>query len=247
MSIPTRIFGESSSSNVILFVGGSGDSKDSFTSLIEYLIPLFPQHKFITFSFQREKEHSDLFLSQQIIDLREVLNTLIEKATPYITLIVTSDGAYSTSHVIIDKRFSQYIKSVIFLDPADYYLDTQVPVKGEQTWTGFQTYSPSKPTTSFLMGTILSDVKIHVVNFTIRNYDKDGYAAIEKRGEDNEKKYSRLNNDMVQSFYTRAPKKNKGLYIEDNTLPHAFMRDGNIQKNCKRITEILLQCLGIHK
>ncbi|MCX6731976.1 MAG: hypothetical protein NTV98_00355 [Candidatus Roizmanbacteria bacterium] len=239
MSISTRIFGNVNSSSVILFVGGSGDSKDSFTPLITQLVLAFPQYKFITFSFRGVEDNKDLLLSHQIDDLEWVLKTIIKTAESKITLVVTSNGAFCTAHVLTDSQFNQYIENTIFLDPADHYLDTQATVKEARTWTGFQSYLPSKPTSSILLQKISSSVIINVVNFTIRNYGEEGYGVVDERGIDNEKKHSRLNNDMVKSFYLNTPNKNRGLYIEDHTLPHAFMRDGDITKNIERIIQIL--------
>jgi hypothetical protein len=59
------------------------------------------------------------------------------------------------------------------------------------------------------------------------------------RGHDNPQMYARLNNEMVRSFYTNTPPKNRGQYIEDATLPHAFMRDGDKQKNMDTILSLL--------
>lgn len=244
MSISTRVFGDKSSSAVMLFVGGSGDSKDSYTKLMEQLTITFPHYKFITFSFQGVEEGIDNFLSLQIQDLKEVLYDIFNDKHVEITLIATSNGAFSTSHILVDKQFNPFIKNAILLDPADYFIDGAVTVKNARTWTGLQKYAPSNPTTATLLNKITSDVRVNVVNFTIRNYGEKGYVEKQERGVDNDKKYSRLNNEMVRSFYKNIPKENRGLYIEDNTLPHAFMRDGNLKKNIQRITEIILQCLN---
>ncbi|MCX6730532.1 MAG: alpha/beta hydrolase [Candidatus Roizmanbacteria bacterium] len=244
MSIPTRFFGDPTSSSIILFVGGSGDSKDSFTSLITQLVVAFPHYKFITFSFRGVEDHKNLLLSQQIDDLKWVIKSILETDESKITLVATSNGAYSSSHILINPQFHRHIKNIVFLDPADHYINTQITVKEARTWTGLQPYLPSNPTSSTLLQHISSDIKINVVNFTIRNYGVEGYVEMHDRGIDNKNKYTRLNNDMVKSFYQNTPNKNRGLYIEDDTLPHAFMRDGDVEKNIRRITHILQRCLS---
>lgn len=243
MSVSTRTFGDGTSDSIVLFVGGSGDTKDSYTKLIDQLQVIFPEYKFITFSFKGTEENRDNSLHSHIQDLEDVLDTITKNENPTITIVATSNGAFSTSHLLINGRFNHYIKNIILLDPADYYIETKATVKEARTWTGIQEYKPHGPTTSTLLKEITSDAKVHVINFIIRNYGSEGYVETHKRGIDNEKKYSRLNNEMVKSFYKNTPSNNKGQYIEDNTLPHAFMRDGDINKNIQRIIQIIQRCL----
>lgn len=243
MSLPIRFFGNKASSDILLFVGGSGDSKDSYNNLISRLVPIFPQHKIITFSFKGVKDNLDLPLTQQTKDLMEICDEIINKSDTSISLVATSNGVFSTAHAIIDNRYSTYFKHIVLLDPADHYIDTQETVRSSRTWTGLQKYEPIKETSSSLMEKIVSGIKVHVVNFTIRNYGTEGYVEDKERGIDNLKMVSRLNNDMVKSFYEHTPLVNRGFYIEDNSLPHAFMRDGNIDKNIDRVTDILRKCI----
>lgn len=243
MSLPIRFFGNTASSDILLFVGGSGDSKDSYTNLISRLEPIFPLHKIITFSFKGVEDNSDLPLVQQVGDLMEICDEIINKSDTSISLIATSNGAFSASHIIIDNRYGAYFKDIVLLDPADHYVDTQETGRSSKTWTGLQKYLPTKATSSSLMKKIASEIKVHVVNFTIRNYGVDGYVADKERGIDNVKMVSRLNNDMVKSFYEQTPLINRGFYIEDNSLPHAFMRDGDVDENIDRIINILRKCI----
>jgi len=198
MSLPIRYFGNKTSSDIILLVGGSGDSKDSYDNLISRLEPIFPQHKIITFSFKGVEDNCDLPLSQQVEDLAEICDRLINKSDATISLIVTSNGAFSSSRIIINNRYSTYFKDIVLLDPADHFIDTQETVRSSKTWTGVQKYNPTKPTSSSLMKKITSDIKVHVVNFVIRNYGMEGYVKNSERGVDDIKMFSRLNNDMVK-------------------------------------------------
>jgi len=86
-----------------------------------------------------------------------------------------------------------------------------------------------------------SDVKVDVVNFTLRNYTKKGYAM--DRGKDDPNNFERLNNKMVKSFYDKTPIKNRGKYIEINRIPHAIMRDGNVKENVKKVGDLLFKLI----
>ncbi|MFZ2025807.1 MAG: hypothetical protein WAV30_00785 [Microgenomates group bacterium] len=237
MDVPTRFFGDTTSSSYILIVGGSGDSKDSYDELIHRLIPLVPQQAIVTFSFRGVEEKIDMPLSQQIQDLKDVIGGLKNRES--VSIVATSNGAFSVAHLLGDPEWGKVIRSVVLLDPADHYGDTQETVRSSRTWTGTDIYAPTRKTTSILMGEITSDVVVHVVNFTLRNYGKDGYTDEEVRGIDDPARFARLNNDMVASFYSNMPEKNKGNYIEDNTIPHAFMRDGDVEKNMTTILSLL--------
>lgn len=237
MNVPIRFFGDTTSSSCILIVGGSGDSKDSYDELIHRLTPLVPQQAIVTFSFGGVEEKIDMPLHQQIQDLKDVMGAL--KNMVSVSIVATSNGAFSVAYLLGDPEWGKVIRSVVLLDPADHYCDTQETVKSSHTWTGVEKYEPTKKTTSMLMGEITSDAAVHVVNFTLRNYGKDGYVNKELRGVDDPHKYARLNNDMVASFYSNMPEKNKGNYIEDNTIPHAFMRDGDKEKNMTTIIALL--------
>jgi predicted alpha/beta-fold hydrolase len=243
MEISICYLGDKYSSKVILIVGGSGDTKDSYGGFVNMLTEILPKYKIITFSFQGQEDEKDLPLQQQVEDLKHVLSTLHNLAIRSITILGTSMGAFSVTHVLNNEQFSEDIKEVVLLDPADYYLDTLETAKKITSWTGVDNYAPSRPTAVSLMNKIKSNTRIHVINFTIRNYDGAGYTSEELRGIDNSNQYARLNNDMVKTFYDNTPIKNRGKYIEDNTIPHAFMRDGNVKNNIDRLAQILKKCL----
>lgn len=234
-----RFFGNTTSRSCILIVGGSGDSKDSYDEFVDKLTPLVPRDMIVTFSFRGVDEKIDMPLSAQTQDLRDVMKELKNRDVDSVTIIATSNGAYSVSHILVDKEWGKTIRSAVLLDPADHYCDTQETVKSSHTWTGVEKYEPTKKTTSLLMSEITSDAAVHVINFTLRNYGKDGYVNKELRGVDDPHKYARLNNDMVLAFYANTQGKNKGEYIEENTLPHAFMRDGDKEKNMMTIIALL--------
>lgn len=241
MDVPIRFFGNTHASSCILIVGGSGDSKDSYDELIQRLTPLIPSMAVVTFSFRGVEEKIDMPLAQQIQDLKDVMDVLKKMHT--VTIAATSNGAFSVAHLLTDPEQGKTVRSVVLLDPADHYCDTQETVKSSRTWTGSDAYAPTRKTTAALMGEISTSVTVHVVNFTLRNYGRDGYAEPSLRGIDDPKRYARLNNRMVSSFYENTPPKNKGQYIEDNTLPHAFMRDGDRQKNMETILSLLTRTI----
>lgn len=239
MDVPIRFFGNTKSLSCILIVGGSGDSKDSYDELVEKITALVPEQMIVTFSFRGVEEHKDMPLHQQIQDLKDVLFQMKKSNIPSVKVVATSNGAYSTAYLLTDPEWTGYIQSVLLLDPADHYCNTSETVKSSRTWTGIDSYSPTRKTTASLMSEITSNVMVHVVNFTLRNYGADGYADPAMRGHDNPQMYARLNNEMVHKFYTNTPPKNRGQYIEDATLPHAFMRDGDKQKNMDTILSLL--------
>lgn len=193
----------------------------------------------VTFSFRGVEERKVMPLHQQIQDLKDVLFQIKKSSVHSVMIVATSNGAYSAAYLLTDPVWAGYMQSVLLLDPADHYCDTSETVKSSRTWTGTDSYSPTRKTTASLMGEITSNVMVHVVNFTLRNYGADGYADPAMRGYDNPLMYARLNNEMVRSFYTNTPPTNRGQYIEDATLPHAFMRDGDRQKNMDTILSLL--------
>lgn len=222
------------SSETIVLIDGSGGNRLKLRPLAEYLNNKFNNKNVVAISFSGTETRVSYPPKTQFDDLKSVLNYLIEnKENKKFDLVCTSMGSVSTVFVLNDKDFDKYISNVIMLDPADYLID--IGEKEGKTWTGYEKYDFEANTLSKLMSNITSDVKVHVINFKIRNYSDKGYAPDSERGIDNPKLYSRLNNEMVEVFYERTPHKNHGMYIEDEKLPHAFLRDGNIKKNIKTI------------
>ncbi|MBI2357025.1 hypothetical protein HYV12_03190 [Candidatus Dojkabacteria bacterium] len=230
---------EQNSKDLIIFIGGDGDTKDTYLELGKKISDSLKQD-LLLFSFRgRESGKSDT-PTQLISDLEELV-AYINRTYRYnsISLISTSSGSIPMTYVLANQSLSKHFKQAVYLDPADYYTTQEGLSIHPDTWTGIEEYNPRYETVSTMMKQISSGVKVYVVNFTIRNTEGDRYVEVERRGLDNPNKYTRLNNDMVKSFYSNTPERNRGEYIEESTLPHAFERDGNISKNEEKILEIL--------
>lgn len=225
----------------LILVGGSGDDARSFDPLIAELHKVLPHIHVVTFSFLGTITQRDVPLHSQVNDLKQVLTQSIQRNNKKVYIAATSQGAYSTTHTLVDDVLGSYISRCIFIDPADYYIDDTIKTSQVRTWSGVMSYLPNKKTISSLMKEIKSNVIIDVIHFTLRNYGKDGYGNPNERGDDNPHMFPRLNTNMVQSFYLNAPEKNRGQYIENNSLPHAFTRDGDIPKNWKILSELIQQ------
>lgn len=226
------------SNETIVLIDGSGGNRLKLRPLAEYLNTKFNNKNIVSISFSGTETGVSYPPKTQYNDLKLVLNYLIEnKENKKFDLVCTSMGSISTVLVLNDKDLDKYLANVIMLDPADYSID--MGEKEGKTWTGYEKYDFEADTLSKLMCSINSDAKVHIINFKIRNYSDKGYAPDLERGIDNPKLYSRLNNEMVETFYERTPYQNHGMYIEDDRLPHAFLRDGNIKKNMKTVSGYL--------
>ncbi len=232
------------SSSCFVFIGGAGDTKDTFDGLINKLSACFAKD-LLTVSFSAVEEGAVYTLEQQTEDLIITLDYLIE-THPYNDLVIvcTSDGAFSTTAVLKDRRFANNVSNVMYLDPADYYLSEGNKSPWNFIWNGYTDYQPTAPMVSDFLKTLSSNTKVHVVNFTIRNHGPEGYCGISERNLDHVDMFPRLNNEMVKAFFEKAPDKNRGVYIEDSNLPHAFERDGAVSSNEERLAEITLSILG---
>jgi hypothetical protein len=136
------------------------------------------------------------------------------------------------------------VAQAIFLDPADYYITEQGRQLEADTWSGNMLYNPSELTLSQTLETLTGKCMIHVIGFTIRNSLGNHYALPELRHIDNPEQMTRLNQDMVKAFYQNAPKTNRGKYLTNNKIPHAFKRDGNIEQNLSEIAKIIKSLLS---
>lgn len=207
---------------VLVFVGGSGDNKDSFVKTIDHLAHQLPDYNFCTFSVTKPKFKTKI-LHQTVSDLESVLNCLLApQKSRKISIFCTSMGAYSTAHLLTNLKYKSSLDQAIFCDPADYYLDQ----KKVKTWSGSEEYSPQKKTASSLLKKINSKVQVHVIHFTLKKNS-----------------FPRLNTKMVIKFYRNVPKKNRGLYLENKHIPHAINRDGDILKNHLRLSKLILKSL----
>lgn len=222
----------------LVIVGGSGDDRNKFNNVANMVLDKV-RSDVVTFSFRGVETQKEFPAIQQYHDLKELINFLVNnKGKKKIQIACTSMGAVSTTLVAVDKKFNKYLGKIIFLDPADYPEVSEDKTESS-TWSGVDNFEPEKAILSNKIKDIDSDVKIFVINFLLRNYGKSGYTPIDQRGIDDPNLYSRLNNDMVKAFYTNTPDKNKGEYIEDRELPHAFLRDGNIKRNEEKVASLI--------
>lgn len=227
--------------SVLIFVGGSGDDKDKFNQLIDLLIKENYPHNILTYTYRGLNQDDNRDLGQLVTDLEEVVDFAIDTlGSKNLYLFCTSIGAYPTCFLATNDKYQDKIRIILMFDPADYYLKNHNSNTSESktSWKGFEEYNPDGKTASELLKGIKSKVITDVINLTIRNYGSDGYSSGEKdRGKDNPQMYARINNKMVKTFFKNIPTMNKGIYIEDNFIPHGFARDGDIQKNFKKVAQ----------
>lgn len=201
-----------------------------------------PDYQVVTFSFRGVEQKKKVVLRNQVEDLKEVIDFLISDGHKDITILCTSMGAFSTCFALTDDDCKNYITKAIFLDPADYELST-IDAEEQHTLSGADKYAFTSAIASSLLAKVSGGVIIDVAHLTIHNYGPDGYAEPENRGNDNPQLKPRLNTRMVKAFYERTPSKNRGQYIEIADIPHAFVRDGNIEQNVSKLTLSLTQLL----
>ncbi|NTU46838.1 hypothetical protein HGA88_04400 [Candidatus Roizmanbacteria bacterium] len=230
--------------DILIIVGGSGDTKDSFHDFISVLSKKLFGFSYVTFSYRGVETNREFPLVQQVHDLEQVVEWIKKNHNLPLTLVCTSMGAFSTAHLLINNTYKEIIARTIFIDPADYSLDAD---DGDGTWSGFENYNPTNPTVSSLMKEIDSHVKVDVINFLLRNHGPHGYAPVEERGSDTPALFARLNNLMVKQFYDNTPLINRGEYIEDTQLPHAFMRDGDVKENIEHLHQLITSLLKYKK
>lgn len=207
-TLPLRInFFDRNAPQTMIVIGGSADTKEKFTNLIER----FPEDKynFVTFSFRGYEEQAYLSIKQQQDDLLEVLQWVISKGYQDLILIVTSLGAYAAIYALLNQTVNKYIHRVILVDPADYYLEPDKICDQAYSWNGSQPYQPTTTTISTLLAQIPAHIKIDVLNLLLRNFTKEGYVAPELRSQNNPGCVPRLNPEMVKAFYTNTPEKNR--------------------------------------
>lgn len=227
----------------LLFMGGSGDGKHKFDALITQLFEDGFNKNVITTSYKGVDEKIPFPLKEQTTDLVDVLKWMKKNFNQPVTLLCTSMGAFSITHVITQPELKNIadIEEVIYLDPADYYLSDADKMNDQiNSWRGNEKFLPrEKVASDLLKNADLGSIKIHIINLLIRNFTKHGYVKPEERHIDNPKLFPRLNQDMVMHFYNNIPQNNKGEYIENYQIPHAFIRDGDLQKNVKMLSELL--------
>jgi len=233
------------SNSLILFIGGSGDTKDDFNPLIEELQERINNYNFASFSFKGIEENKIFPLSNQTNDLKEVLKFFINKNINKFILIATSAGAYSTCEILGSNEFNKLIKKVILIDPADYYVEEAKKLKIYNTWSGSDEFKPTNRLVSCELFSIKGNFKIDVIHLTLKNYGNHDYIEkdFSKRGKSFPNAFPRLNTMMVKNFYETIPEKNKGKYLEIDNIPHGIFRDGKINQNILKVVNMLQEIL----
>ena len=228
----------------LVFIGGSNNDKTDFQPLIDNMQETIRDLNYISFTFRPNIGEDEYSIAQQIQDTIEVLNiTINDFHAQEIIVFATSMGAYAATKVLTNKDYDDFITTAIYYDPADYYVDETLTNKSGKTWSGDDIYAPTSPTISQSLKKMTSQAKVHVINSTLRNYLRGNYVSEPYRGDDNLELFSRLNNDMVKAFYKHLPKINKGKFIETNTLPHAFLRDGYVKRNIDQMRVLIEQLI----
>ncbi len=225
-------------SKCLVLVGGSGDTVERFKLLVTNLLTKITDSAICTFDFSDHADHESL-LDIQSRELEEVFSELTTKYDfNEINIFTTSMGAYATVYLLSNNTYSNIIKHAIFYDPADYYISAKFAGSNDHTWSGPDLYRPNKEVVSNRLKLIDSNAKISVVYLTLRNYSKSGYIDTDfsNRGIDHEGGYPRLNKQMVKHFYHCIPAKNQAGYIKEAGVPHAILRDGNIQANLDKVS-----------
>lgn len=228
----------------LVLIGGVGDPAEIFEPLINKLVSPLPNHTICTFTFSQKSNGMSL-LNLQSKELEEVISQLINHHNfKKLDLWCTSMGSFATVKALLNQDYGHNISHAIFFDPADYYLDDlATDVEQETTWSGYQDYQPTKPTICTQMANLTSMTIVDVVHLTVRNHSIKGYIESEysRRNGDNPVGFTRLNTQMVKSFYKHTPAVNRGKYIEINNLPHAIFRDGDVEQNLQTIVKHLVK------
>lgn len=231
--IPVSIY-EKSLDKVIIFVSGSGDSKQNFYPIIKSVRDNV-EHTLVCFSFRGRETDKNYDRAQQVQDLKDVINHLIEGGYKEIILVPFSMGFLSVSSILSTNIYSKCITDVIMFDPADY------PTDGSRgTWSGSDKFDSDLELYSDGLENIEGDFKINIIFFGLRNFDPANKPRTNKeRGVDKPDFATRLNIKMSKNIHNQIPEKNRGKFIIDPRLPHAFLRDGNIERNIKDISNYI--------
>lgn len=224
-------------------MGGDGDTIEVLSRLASNLASSLSNYQICTFDFSTETTSDERLLDIQTKELELVCHQLFDKHhVADITIWCTSRGAYATSKLLASGKFNDKISHVIMYDPADYYAS----ISNNGTWSGYQDYSPNSQVVSDVLTKIKGNTIVDVVHLTLRNYGPNGYFEVEykNRGKSNPLGFPRLNSQMVKSFYSKIPQKNKGVYLEYKSIPHGFVRDGDLQKNYERVVKSITSLIS---
>lgn len=234
--------GESDTQTALVFVGGWGDKKEVFDGIVKKLQKKLYPSDIATFSFRGYEDGKIYPASTQVDELKTVLRFLKKKKSiTNVKLFVTSMGAYGACYVLADAEFSNLVAKVLFFDPADYYIGEE----SDSTWSGYEDFKPDKVLVSSMLREIHSSVLINVVHLTLRNHGPSGYISddLRKREYGSPDSFPRLNTAMVKAMYNKLPEANRGKYIELGNVPHGFIRDGNLRRNEKLVSELITHLL----
>ena len=229
------------STNCLILVGGDGDTIEVFAPLTQTISSKLPNHQICTFDFTTESQ-AESILDINTRELTFVCDQLITKhGIKTINIWCTSRGAYPTVKLLQNEKYAKYVRRVIMYDPADYYLsETDL-----YSWSGSLDYNPSRSVVSDDLVHVKGDCIVDVVHLKLRNYGPNGYLQNEykNRGLDDPLGFPRLNTRMVKAFYAKLPLKSRGKYLEDQVVPHGFVRDGDIDLNYKLIVDLVADIL----
>lgn len=232
----------------LIIVGGFGDKGDDYSDLVDLLKHNLPSLAYCTFTLTQVEKDIDTLLYKQAEELEVLASTLLKRDNfSKLILYTSSMGAFATTMLVTNPKFSKYISHVLYFDPADYYLTGNVTrPSGSITWAGHESYKPNKPTASSLLKKLQGNIKVNVIHFTIKNYGPDGYCTsnLIERGKDWENGCTRLSTDMVKNFYENIPIANKGKYLEVSNLPHGYFRDGDIKQNIQILTNNIVSLIN---
>lgn len=222
----------------LILVGGTGDDIEKFEPLARALSEELSDYAICSTTLSQNSSDVSL-MEQQSTELLSILNDFrMNESFSRIDLWCTSMGVYPTIKILLNPSFQKFFTKVIFFDPADYYLESDiVKTGGNLTWAGYQKYDPDRPTIASRLLDIQTTASIDVVRLALRNQNASDYydKEYEDRGIDHDDGFPRLSKEMVKAFYSNIPQINKGEYYELDGVPHGFIRDGNISKNIQAI------------
>lgn len=224
------------SKDILIYAGGSGSTNADERGLMETLYKSTDLN-IISFSYAGREEGEDFGRMQTYDDLERVLNYVTDNMPYNIVLVGNSDGAIPVTYSIVQGKYKEKVRCAIYLDPANYYLDLSRVINA---WTGFDKYEPDAPTTSSLLADLSPNTKVYVVHFTIRNCKDNRYPEdIKLAGVDNPEGHTRLNTDMIRSYFDSTPIAIRGEYIELAGVPHSYVRHGNATENYSNIAGVI--------
>ncbi len=237
------IYINNDSQSLVLFLSGDGMTND-FEGISKRLNEENSAHDYLSFTYRGSEEDIIQSLPTIIEDSDTIAKQFFTKYKE-VHLVCTSTGAVPSIFLLCNPEWNAKIRKVVFLDPADYYMPTSndTQLVGNYPWGGAAAYSPTHKTVSNMLLEYNGSALIHVAGFTLRNTNGESYYPSEMRHLDHEGGFPRMNQEMVKAFYEKIPTQNKGEYLTLNDVPHAYVRDGMIEKNLSVLTELITELL----